>query len=44
MPTFHGLLTDDAILTIVDYLRSTWGTEERAFQWQLTWRDETSRD
>jgi mono/diheme cytochrome c family protein len=44
MPTFNGVLEDNDILAIVDYLRSTWGTEERAFQWQLTWQDETSRD
>jgi len=44
MPAFNGVLEDNDILAIVDYLRSTWGTEERAFQWQLTWQDETNRD
>jgi hypothetical protein len=34
MPTFAGILTDDEILSILEFLKSKWGDEERTFQWQ----------
>ena len=40
MPTFSGVLTDDEIATIIDFLKSEWGEQERAFQWQVTWQGE----
>ena len=38
MPTFGDQLSDEEILTILEYLKSGWGPEERAFQWQVTWQ------
>ncbi len=43
MPTFGGILTDDEILSILEFLKSTWGNGERTFQWQATWRAQESR-
>ena len=43
MPTFAGILTDDEILSILEFLKSEWGDEERTFQWQATWRVRESR-
>ncbi len=38
MPQFRGTLTDDEIVSILEYFKSEWGDEERAFQWQVTWQ------
>lgn len=38
MPRFEGVLSDDEILSILEYFKSEWGDEERAFQWQVTWQ------
>lgn len=38
MPTFGEQLTDDEVKAILEYLKSWWGAEERAFQWQVTWQ------
>jgi mono/diheme cytochrome c family protein len=38
MPTFGDKLSDEEILAIIDYMKSWWGPEERAFQWQVTWQ------
>ena len=38
MPTYGDKLSDEEILAIVEYLKSWWGPEERAFQWQMTWQ------
>jgi mono/diheme cytochrome c family protein len=38
MPTFAGILTDQEVLDILEFFRSRWGGEERAFQWETTWR------
>lgn len=38
MPTFGNQLSDEEILAILEYLKSWWGPEERAFQWQVTWQ------
>jgi mono/diheme cytochrome c family protein len=38
MPTFGDKLSDEEILAILEYLKSWWGPEERAFQWQITWQ------
>jgi hypothetical protein len=43
MPTFGGILTDDEILSILEFLKSNWADEERTFQWQATWRAEEPR-
>jgi mono/diheme cytochrome c family protein len=40
MPTFGGTLSDEEILAILEYIRTWWGPEERAFQWQVTWQAE----
>ncbi len=39
MPTFGGQLSDDEILAIIEFLKSNWGEEERAFQWRVTQQD-----
>jgi mono/diheme cytochrome c family protein len=38
MPTFGDQLTDDEVRAILEYIKSWWGPEERAFQWQVTWQ------
>ena len=38
MTAFGDQLTDEEILAIVAYLKTWWGPEERAFQWQMTWQ------
>ncbi len=38
MPTFGDKLTDDQILAILDYFKSTWGPQERSVQWEQTVR------
>jgi mono/diheme cytochrome c family protein len=38
MPTFGDQLTDDEVKAILEYIKSWWGPEERAFQWQVTWQ------
>ena len=38
MPAFGDKLSDEEILVIIDYMKSWWGPEERAFQWQVTWQ------
>ena len=38
MPTFGNQLTDDEVQAILEYIKSWWGPEERAFQWQVTWQ------
>jgi mono/diheme cytochrome c family protein len=39
MPTFGQTLSDEEITAIVEYLKSRWGAEERAYQWQITWQE-----
>ena len=39
MPTFGQTLGDDEISAILEYLKSKWGPEERAYQWQITWQE-----
>ena len=39
MPGYEGVLTDEEITTIIDYIKSTWPERERAFQ-----RDRTLAD
>ncbi len=39
MPTFGDQLSDGEVLAILEFLKSNWGEEERAFQWQVTQQD-----
>lgn len=39
MPTFGSQLSEEEISSIVEFLKSTWGDEERAFQWYITWQE-----
>ncbi len=36
MPLFGDVLTQDEILSIIEFFKSTWGPEERLFQWEQT--------
>ena len=38
MPVFADQLTDEEIQAIITYMKTWWGPEERAFQWQMTWQ------
>lgn len=38
MLTFGSVLTDEKTLSVLEFIKSGWGEEERAFQWQVTWR------
>jgi mono/diheme cytochrome c family protein len=42
MPAFGEVLADEQILAILEFLRSNWGEQERAFQQQATERDEAA--
>lgn len=42
MPTFRGKLTEQDVLSVLEYLKSEWGVDERYFQWQVTWQDSGS--
>lgn len=41
MPAFGGNLSPDDIASVLDFIKSRWGTEARQFQWWIT---ATSRD
>lgn len=43
MPGYEGVLTDDEITSIVDYIKSTWPDKERAFQSELTREDQQAQ-
>lgn len=36
MPIFGDVLTEEQIASVLGYLKSEWGPEERAYQWQIT--------
>lgn len=36
MPSFGRTLSDEEITAILEYLKSNWGAQERAYQWQIT--------
>ncbi len=38
MPPFGELLSEDDILAILDYIKDSWGPQERRFQWEQTVR------
>lgn len=38
MPTFGDQLSDEEVQAILEYIKSWWGPEERAFQWQVNWQ------
>ncbi len=40
MPAFGATLADDEIATVLEFFKSTWGPQERAFQWQVTWTEQ----
>ena len=40
MPSFGGTLTDDEIASVFEFIKASWGPEEREFQWQITWREQ----
>lgn len=40
MPSFGGTLTDDEIVAVLEFIKSSWGPEERTLQWQITWREQ----
>ena len=40
MPRFGDTLSDGEIESIIEFLKSSWGSEERSFQWQVTWSEE----
>lgn len=39
MPAFAEQLTDEEIVSILEFLKSVWGEQERGFQWEITWRE-----
>jgi mono/diheme cytochrome c family protein len=39
MPAFRGRLSADEIAAVLEYIKSTWGREEREFQWWITARE-----
>ncbi len=40
MPGFAGRLDEEQIRAILEYFRTTWTPEQRAYQWQATWQAE----
>lgn len=43
MPGFSGVLTDDEILAVLAFIRSTWPPREREFQRRVSGRDSATR-
>lgn len=43
MPAFGEQLTDEEISAIITYMKTWWGPEERAFQWQITWQEKQQK-
>ncbi len=39
MKGFADRLSDTEIADVIEFLKSTWGPEERSFQWFATWRE-----
>ena len=39
MPAFRQTLTDAETTAILECLKSNWGLQERAYQWQITWQE-----
>lgn len=39
MVGFADRLSETEIEAVVEYLKTTWGTEEREFQWLVTWQE-----
>ena len=44
MPEFAGRLSEDEVRAIIEYLKSEWGEQERAYQWQITWQETQRSD
>ncbi len=40
MPPFEGILSDDEIGAVLEFIKSSWGPDERRFQWQVTWQQQ----
>lgn len=40
MPVFKNVITEDEAITILEYIKTFWGREEREFQWWMTARPE----
>jgi len=40
MPAFGEQLSDDEISAVLEYIKTFWGEEERAFQWRITYQTE----
>jgi S-disulfanyl-L-cysteine oxidoreductase SoxD len=36
MPAFGDKLTNDKMMTILDFIKSSWGKKEREYQWEIT--------
>ena len=39
MRGFRDRLSEGDILDVIEFLKSTWGSEERSFQWSVTWQE-----
>ena len=39
MPKFGSQLSDEEISAVIEFIKSTWGERERAFQWEVSWRE-----
>ena len=39
MPTFADQLSEEDISAVLEFLKSSWGPNERGFQWQVTWQE-----
>ncbi|MBC8507360.1 MAG: cytochrome c [Anaerolineales bacterium] len=40
MPAFREILTEAEIIGVLDYIKSSWGQDEREYQWWLSMRDQ----
>ncbi|MEN8235132.1 MAG: cytochrome c [Actinomycetota bacterium] len=40
MPPFGDTLTDDEIASIFEFIKASWGPQERDIQWRVTWTEE----
>ncbi|MBC8505563.1 MAG: c-type cytochrome [Chloroflexi bacterium] len=40
MPAFREILTEAEIIAVLDFIKSSWGQDEREYQWWLSMRDQ----
>ena len=40
MPAFGDRLSENEVASILEFLKASWGEQERSYQWQITWQEQ----